>query len=71
MELDMICNIEYGKQKENKMKATFKLDKEVKHSRRYATEDEKFPIKTIYVAREYADGKNILELEIQPINDVD
>jgi len=47
------------------MKAIFKIDAEKKHSRRYETTDEKFPIKTIYVHRSFADGKDKLTLTIE------
>lgn len=47
------------------MKATFKIDAEKKHSRRYETTDKKFPIRTIYVHRSFADGKDKLTLTIE------
>ena len=48
------------------MKETFTVDKECKHSRRYAIPaDSKFPIGTIYVDREYADGKDTITVELE------
>ena len=47
-----------------KMKATFKIYAECKHSRRYRCEDEKFPITDIYVKREFADGRDELKMEV-------
>lgn len=47
-----------------KIKTVFKLDEEKKHSRRYKAVDEDFPIKTIYVLREYADGKDEIEVTL-------
>ncbi len=44
--------------------ATFVVDKECKHSRRYNTTDETFPIKSIYVDREYANKKDKLTITI-------
>jgi len=46
------------------MKAIFKVDKECKHSRRYETEDPKFPIKTVYVNREVSNGESTIEIEV-------
>jgi hypothetical protein len=45
------------------MKAIFKVDKECKHSRRYNTEDPKFPIKTVYVDREFSNGESTIEIQ--------
>ena len=49
-------------------KAMFIVDKECKHSRRYACADEDFPIKTIYMKRELADKTDVIAItvEIQP-----
>jgi hypothetical protein len=48
------------------MKETFTIDKECKHSRRYAPPaDSKFPIKSIYIDRDFANGKDKVELEIK------
>jgi hypothetical protein len=50
---------------ETEIKATFILDSEKKHSRRYETKDDQFPITTIYVRRDYADGKDQLEVTLK------
>jgi hypothetical protein len=48
------------------MKETFTVDKECKGSRRYASPpDSKFPIKSIYVDRDFANKKDKVELEIK------
>lgn len=44
----------------------FKLDRECKHVRRYASlEEDECPIQTIYVKREFSQGKDILFLTIE------
>lgn len=47
------------------MQSTFTIDKECKHSRRYAAQDEKFPIQTIYVNRDFADDKETLTVTVE------
>lgn len=47
------------------MKALFTLKYDCKHSRRYETDDEKFPIKDVYVQRPFCDGKDKIEIEIK------
>ena len=42
----------------------FKIDKECKHSRRFASVKDECPIDTIYVKREFSNGKNNLFLTI-------
>jgi len=52
------------------MKETFTLDKECKHSRRYAVpSDSEFPIKTVYVDRAFADGKDKITITITEAED--
>lgn len=46
------------------MTGRFKIDKECKHSRRYAREDETFPIQSIYVQRAVADLSDLIEITI-------
>ena len=41
----------------DKLKATFKLFKDCKNSRRFKTEDDKFPIQDVYVMRPWSDSK--------------
>lgn len=43
----------------------FKIDKECKHSRRYASIEEDCPIQTIYVKREFSNGKDSLFLTLE------
>ena len=50
------------------MKATFKLLKDCKHSRRFQCADKDFPVKDIYVARPWADRRNEFVLEIKEEN---
>ena len=51
------------------MQAIFVIDKELKHSRRYAAEeDNDFPIKTVYVDRSFSDGENSLEITVRKLN---
>jgi len=42
--------------------ATFKVDKECKHSRRYACQDPEFPIRSIYIWRISSEGKDKIEV---------
>lgn len=42
----------------------FKIDKECKHSRRYASVDDACPIATVYVDRSFADTCDTLSLKI-------
>lgn len=52
------------------MQETFTIDKECKHSRRYATpEDSKFPIKTVYVDRGFADNKDTITVTVEELKD--
>lgn len=45
-------------------RALFRIQKECKHSRRYECLDEKFPIQTIYVRRDFAEGRDRIELSV-------
>lgn len=45
-------------------KAMFVVDKECKHSRRYACTDEDFPISTVYVHRSVADKAEAIAITI-------
>ena len=47
------------------MQSTFTIEKECKHSRRYTSTDQEFPIQTIYVNRSFADKYNQIVLSIQ------
>ncbi|MCD6262316.1 MAG: hypothetical protein J7J52_04770 [Deltaproteobacteria bacterium] len=47
------------------MKSKFYIEKECKHSRRYRTKDESFPIRTIYVERSFSEGLDALTLILQ------
>lgn len=47
------------------MEAIFKVDKECKHSRRYACEDEKFPLRSVYVNRDMAEKVDTLKVTIE------
>lgn len=48
------------------MKETFTIDKECKHSRRYSIPaDSKFPIKTVYIDREFANGKDKIAITVE------
>lgn len=50
-----------------KQTCNFTIDKECKHSRRYAATDESFPIKTVYVDREVARDNDHLIISITDI----
>ncbi len=54
-----------SKNLEEVWEAEFNIDKECKHSRRYASVAKEFPIQTIYVDREVADGKDIFWLSLE------
>lgn len=48
------------------MQETFTIDKELKHSRRYAApEDSKFPIRTVYVDRDFANNKDTITVTVE------
>lgn len=48
-----------------KLTEIFRIDKECKGSRRYASDNEKFPIRSVYVDRDSADGHDALTLTIE------
>ena len=47
----------------------FKVEKELKGSRRYKAADENFPIQTVYVSRPFAEGKEKLEIQIKEFSE--
>ena len=47
------------------MKATFEKAYDCKHSTRFKTKDEDFPIKDVYVKKPYSNGKEKIEIEIK------
>lgn len=46
----------------------FELDKECVHSRRYKSTDPDYPIQSVYVNRNYADGKDSVVITIDTIS---
>ena len=44
---------------------TFKVDKECKHSRRYAAEDKECPLSSVYVNRKFADKKDEIVITLK------
>lgn len=47
------------------MEATFVVEKECKHSRRYKCIDPDFPIQSIYINRYFATDKDTIKLTIE------
>jgi hypothetical protein len=45
--------------------ATFTIEKECRHVRRYSCDDEEFPLDTAYVKREWSDGKDKIEVTVE------
>lgn len=46
------------------LKAKFAIDKECKHSRRYACTDKEFPLQTVYINRKVASGVDKMSIVI-------
>jgi len=55
-----------GKPMGNPTTAIFRLYQEKKHSRRYRTDQEDFPIKDVYVSRDWSAGKEMFLMLLEP-----
>jgi len=54
-----------AKVKATLLKATFKIYQEKKHSRRFRTENEGFPVRDIYLKREFSDLFDEVEMTLE------